>query len=156
MEPSYSIFLWEAGSLLTSLKAHRGVNLPLKSSEIYWGGNKPSASVSTNKVISHLGSSCMVAQRERNLHKAFSPWNFSENLNRVISVTRKELVGENLWVVKNLEGWVAKEWDDLCHPSNGPTKSFFWSCWSLPHSKYLSLGCGEAFKALSPYLYYST
>ena len=55
--------------------------------------------MSTNKgtiVISHLGSSHMVAQREINLQKDFSLWNFFENLNRVICVTRKELVGENL------------------------------------------------------------
>lgn len=86
---------------MTSLKRKLkdGVHLPLKTSEIYRGSSKLSPSVSTNKdarVVSHLGSSRMVAQREVNLHKDFSLWNFSENLNRVISVSGKELVGENL------------------------------------------------------------
>lgn len=53
----------------------------------------------TNKgttVISHLGRGPLVAQRERNLHKDFSLWNFCENFNRVTGVTGKELVGETL------------------------------------------------------------
>lgn len=52
--------------------------------------------MSTNKgtaVISHLGTGHMVAQREINLHKDFSLWNFYENL---IIVTGKKLVGEVL------------------------------------------------------------
>ena len=52
--------------------------------------------MSTNKgatVISHAGSGHMVAQREINLHKDFSLWNFGENL---IFVTGKKLVGEAL------------------------------------------------------------
>lgn len=48
--------------------------------------NQQSASLSTNKetlVISHLGRSHMVAQREINLHKFFSLWNDFENFKRV-------------------------------------------------------------------------
>ena len=73
--------------------------------------------------IPHLGSSQVVAQRAVNLHKGFTLWNF-ENFNRVTGVTRKELVGETLWEVRNPVGeWPLSQYTQK-HPS-------FEACWSL-------------------------
>ena len=136
---------------LSENRAHRRSTFSPKNYEVYWGSNKVCASVSTNKgttVISHLGSSHVVAQREINLHKDFSPWNFYENFNRVTCVTGKELVGETLWVVKNLVDEWAKGWMTfVLRDSQSP---LFWNL--ADHSPTLNAslrGCGETFQALS-------
>lgn len=85
----------------------------------------------------------MVAQREINLHKDFSLWNFYENL---IIVTGKKLVGEVLWVVKNLVGeWLREGW-----PLSWQTHSvcFFWSLADHSHTLNNSRDIGRHFTHL--------